>query len=67
MLILLLLLKFWYFIMMYSQCFLQLASTKARDNKTNLMHFLAQVVEDRFPELLNFIEELLHVERAARG
>ncbi|KAG1655371.1 Protein diaphanous 3 [Nymphon striatum] len=44
----------------------KLAGTKARDNQTNLMHFLAQVVEDRFPELINFSEELLHVERAAR-
>ena len=30
------------------------------------MHFLATIVEDKFPDVLNFGDELQHAERASR-
>lgn len=44
----------------------KLNGTKALDHKTTLLHYLAEVVETKYPEVLNFHEELLHVDRAAR-
>lgn len=31
------------------------------------MHFLADTVEKNHPDLVNFTEEILHIEKAARG
>jgi len=31
------------------------------------MHFLVDSVEKRFPDVMDFASELLHVEKAARG
>lgn len=45
----------------------KLSSTKALDNKTTLLHFLAQMVEEKHPDCLNFAEEIIHVDKAARG
>lgn len=44
----------------------KLSSTKASDNKTTLLHFLAQIVEEKHYECLNFWEEIIHVDKAAR-
>uniref|UniRef100_A0A146LK79 Protein diaphanous 3 n=1 Tax=Lygus hesperus TaxID=30085 RepID=A0A146LK79_LYGHE len=44
----------------------KLGSTKDLENKTTLMHFLVDTIERKFPELLTFGDELMHVERAAR-
>jgi hypothetical protein len=44
----------------------KLMDTKATDNKTTLLHFLARCIEQQFPELLKFLEELKHVTGAAR-
>ncbi|CAB0007521.1 unnamed protein product [Nesidiocoris tenuis] len=44
----------------------KLASTKDLENKRTLMHFLVETIERKFPELLTFGDELMHVERAAR-
>ncbi|XP_076362550.1 diaphanous related formin 1 isoform X1 [Tachypleus tridentatus] len=44
----------------------KLSGTKAQDQKTTLMQFLADIVEKKHPDALNFGEELLHVTRAAR-
>lgn len=46
---------------------LQLQNTRAADGKTTLVHYLAQVVEEKHPDLLQFTEELSYVERASRG
>jgi len=46
---------------------LQLGNTKAQDGKTNLLHFLANVVESKYADLANFQEELSHLDKAARG
>lgn len=44
----------------------QLSATKDIENKTTLLHYLVDTIERKFPELLNFNEELAHIDRAAR-
>ncbi|XP_066990875.2 protein diaphanous isoform X2 [Anabrus simplex] len=44
----------------------KLTSTKDVENKTTLLHYLVEAIENKFPELLNFHEELSHVDKAAR-
>jgi 6-pyruvoyl-tetrahydropterin synthase len=44
----------------------KLMDTKGSDNQTTLLHFLANCIEQQFPELLRFLEELKHVTGAAR-
>ena len=44
----------------------KLCNTKDRDNKSTLLHFLVETVEKNHPELLNFHEELMHLEKSAR-
>lgn len=46
---------------------LQIANTKSVDNKTTLLHFLADMVEKRFPFALDFSEEVTHAEPASKG
>lgn len=46
---------------------LQLNNTKTSDQKLTLLHFLVKTIEEKYPDLLSFPEELLHVEQAARG
>lgn len=45
----------------------QLKDTKSADQKTTLLHFLAQVCEEEIPNVLKFIDDLVHVDRASRG
>uniref|UniRef100_A0A8C4EUY4 Diaphanous-related formin 3 n=1 Tax=Dicentrarchus labrax TaxID=13489 RepID=A0A8C4EUY4_DICLA len=40
--------------------------TKSADQKTTLLHFLAQVCEEEFPNVIKFVEDLEHVDRASR-
>lgn len=44
----------------------KLTSTKDVENKITLLHYLTEIIENKFPELLLFYEELTHVDRAAR-
>lgn len=44
----------------------KLSGIKASDNKNTLLHFLAEIVEDKHSDCLNFWEDLHHVDRAAR-
>jgi len=44
----------------------KLVNTKDYENKWTLMHFLIETIEFQYPELLNFHEEMLHVDKAAR-
>lgn len=46
---------------------LQLKDTKSADQKTTLLHFLAQICEEEFPNVIKFVEDLEHVDRASRG
>ncbi|XP_064482051.1 protein diaphanous-like isoform X2 [Ornithodoros turicata] len=44
----------------------KLSGTKSHDQKTTLLHFLAETVEQKFPEVLGFTDELSYIEKAAR-
>ncbi|XP_043474411.1 protein diaphanous isoform X2 [Leptopilina heterotoma] len=44
----------------------KLTSTKDIDNRQTLMHYLVDTIERKFPDCLNFMEELTHVDRASR-
>ena len=41
-------------------------NTKDRDNKDTLLHFLVELVERDYPELLNFADEILHLDSASK-
>ena len=45
----------------------KLSSTKSADQKTTLLHFLANTVENRFADLMDFHHDLRNVEEASRG
>ncbi|XP_070683835.1 protein diaphanous homolog 3-like [Pempheris klunzingeri] len=44
----------------------KLKDTKSADQKTTLLHFLAQVCEEEFPAVIKFVDDLEHVDRASR-
>lgn len=44
----------------------KLTSTKDVENKLTLLHYLVETIENKFPELLTFSEDLDHVDKAAR-
>lgn len=44
----------------------KLNSTKDHENKHTLLHYLVDTIESKFPELINFPEDLGHADRAAR-
>ena len=46
--------------------YIQLSSTKSADQKTTLIHFLANIVELKNPHLLDFVLELRNVEEASK-
>lgn len=45
----------------------QLRDTKSADLKQTLLHFLADVCQEQYPEVMSFTDELIHVEKASRG
>ncbi|XP_077388973.1 protein diaphanous homolog 1-like [Festucalex cinctus] len=44
----------------------KLRDTKSADLKQTLLHFLADVCMEQYPEVMNFTDELIHVEKASR-
>ncbi|RUS87289.1 hypothetical protein EGW08_004969, partial [Elysia chlorotica] len=44
----------------------KLENTKSQDGSTTMLHFLAQVLEEKYPDILGFIEETIHIDKAAR-
>eukprot|EP00070_Physeter_catodon_P042229 XP_028349123.1 protein diaphanous homolog 1 isoform X1 [Physeter catodon] len=44
----------------------KLRDTKSTDQKMTLLHFLAELCENNYPEVLKFPDELAHVEKASR-
>ncbi|KAM3626177.1 uncharacterized protein V6R79_024140 [Siganus canaliculatus] len=44
----------------------KLKDTKSADQKTTLLHFLAQVCEEEHPNVIKFVDDLEHVDRASR-
>ncbi|CAO2593830.1 Protein diaphanous homolog 1 [Lemmus lemmus] len=45
----------------------KLRDTKSTDQKMTLLHFLAELCENDYPDVLKFPDELAHVEKASRG
>lgn len=44
----------------------KLNNTKDHENKHTLLHYLVETIEAKFPELLNFTDDIAHVDKAAR-
>ncbi|XP_061618855.1 protein diaphanous homolog 3-like isoform X3 [Phyllopteryx taeniolatus] len=44
----------------------KLKDTKSGDQKTTLLHFLAEICEEEFPDVIKFAEDFKHVDRASR-
>ncbi|XP_043982276.1 protein diaphanous homolog 1 isoform X2 [Gambusia affinis] len=44
----------------------KLRDTKSADLKQTLLHFLADVCNEQYPDVMKFPEELIHVEKASR-
>ncbi|XP_068015007.1 protein diaphanous homolog 3 isoform X2 [Melanerpes formicivorus] len=44
----------------------KLKDTKSADQKTTLLHFLVEVCEERYPDVLNFIEDFQHLDKASK-
>ncbi|KAK5638990.1 hypothetical protein RI129_013285 [Pyrocoelia pectoralis] len=44
----------------------KLTGTKDINNKSTLLHYIVETVEKKFPELLNFYDELPHIDKASR-
>ncbi|XP_031331598.1 protein diaphanous isoform X3 [Photinus pyralis] len=44
----------------------KLTGTKDIHNKSTLLHYIVETVERKFPELLNFYDELPHIDKASR-
>ncbi|XP_060935124.1 protein diaphanous homolog 1 [Limanda limanda] len=44
----------------------KLRDTKSADLKQTLLHFLANVCQEQYPEIMSFTDELIHVEKASR-
>uniref|UniRef100_A0A8C5M151 Diaphanous related formin 3 n=1 Tax=Leptobrachium leishanense TaxID=445787 RepID=A0A8C5M151_9ANUR len=44
----------------------KLKDTKSADQKTTLIHFLAEVCEKKFPDIQNFVEDIQSVDHASR-
>ncbi len=52
---------------LFTLAYQQLKDLKTTDNKSSLLHFVAATVERKFPQVLEFSEDLCHVPIAARG
>ncbi|KAG7256033.1 hypothetical protein CRUP_023902 [Coryphaenoides rupestris] len=44
----------------------ELRDTKSIEHNITLLHFLAEVCQEKYPEIMNFPDELEHVESASR-
>ncbi|XP_019380797.1 PREDICTED: protein diaphanous homolog 3 isoform X1 [Gavialis gangeticus] len=44
----------------------KLKDTKSADQKTTLLHFLVDVCEERYPDVLNFVEDFQHLDKASK-
>uniref|UniRef100_A0A3P9AZ43 Diaphanous related formin 1 n=1 Tax=Maylandia zebra TaxID=106582 RepID=A0A3P9AZ43_9CICH len=44
----------------------KLRDTKSADLKQTLLHFLADVCQEQYPDVMSFADELIHVEKASR-
>ncbi|XP_021553513.2 protein diaphanous homolog 3 isoform X4 [Neomonachus schauinslandi] len=44
----------------------KLKDTKSADQKTTLLHFLVEVCEEKYPDTLNFVDDLEHLDKASK-
>ncbi|XP_066262081.1 protein diaphanous isoform X2 [Euwallacea similis] len=44
----------------------KLTGTKDAENKQTLLHYIAETVETKWPDLMNFYDEMPHIDRASR-
>uniref|UniRef100_A0A8C9UHD5 Diaphanous related formin 3 n=2 Tax=Serinus canaria TaxID=9135 RepID=A0A8C9UHD5_SERCA len=44
----------------------KLKDTKSADQKTTLLHFLAEVCEESYQDVLNFVEDFQHLDKASK-
>lgn len=44
-----------------------LVDTKSTDKRLSLLHYIADTVRHKFPELSNFDTELMYIDKAATG
>ena len=53
---------------LFSFCFsLQLLDMKSTDRKQTLLHYIVRVIQEKYPDLLNFSSELHFLDKAATG
>ena len=45
----------------------KLGSTKSADQKTTLIHFLATTAENKFPDIMDFAQELRNLDEATKS
>lgn len=45
----------------------KIISTKTVDNKSTLLHFIASMMEEKYPESVRFYEDILHLDKASKG
>ncbi|XP_065757905.1 protein diaphanous homolog 3 isoform X4 [Muntiacus reevesi] len=43
-----------------------LKDTKSADQKTTLLHFLVEICEEKHPDILNFVDDLEHLDKASK-
>lgn len=43
----------------------KLHDIKGTNNEKTLLHFIVETIQRKFPELLNFVDELVHIDKAA--
>ncbi|XP_060047409.1 protein diaphanous homolog 3 [Erinaceus europaeus] len=44
----------------------KLKDTKSADQKTTLLHFLVEICEEKYPDILTFVEDLEHLDKASK-
>ncbi|KAM9674517.1 protein diaphanous homolog 3 isoform 3-T3 [Dama dama] len=44
----------------------KLKDTKSADQKTTLLHFLVEICEEKHPDILNFVDDLGHLDKASK-
>ncbi|XP_041127495.1 protein diaphanous homolog 3 [Polyodon spathula] len=44
----------------------KLKDTKSADQKQTLLHFLAEISEEKFPDVLKFVDDWQHIDKASR-
>uniref|UniRef100_A0A8C3X448 Diaphanous related formin 3 n=1 Tax=Catagonus wagneri TaxID=51154 RepID=A0A8C3X448_9CETA len=44
----------------------KLKDTRSADQKTTLLHFLVEICEEKYPDILNFVDDLEHLDKASK-